>query len=127
MQSSETNDGRFLKGVNDPVDNSIKPVHNSQSRGSVITLTSNANRQFSMPHPPSEQLLVWMFAFSHCVFCVCYVTCLTIGTYAGINTWLLTLAILIAYGLWIKRCGQLVNYNCRPSEHERRIERFDVD
>lgn len=126
MKSRETNDGRFLKGVNDPVDNVIEPVHNSQSGLHVITPTLSVGQQFSVTYPASEQLLVRTLALSHCVFSIFYTACLIVGTYAGINTWLLTLALLIAYGLWITgltRCGQFTNHDCPP----RWIERSDDD
>lgn len=126
MKSPESANGRFSKGMSRPVDNAIEPVHNSQSRPRVIALTPNSDQQFSTLYPANEQLLVRTIAFSYCVFCFCYIACLTIGSYAGVNTWQLTLAFLIAYWLWIKRCGQFTNYDYRPSEHERRIERFDV-
>lgn len=126
MQSPELPNEGFSKGMSRPVDNAIEAVHNSQSGPHVITLTPHSDQQFSMLYPANEQLLVRTISFSYCVFCACYIVGLIIGTYAGVNTWLLTLAFLTAFWLWIKRCGQLTNYDYRPSKHERRIERFDV-
>lgn len=126
MQSPETGDNRFHKGAKHPVDKSIESVHNSQSGLHVITPTPSVGRQFSMTYPASEQLLVRTLALSLCIFSIFYTACLIVGTYAGINTWQLTLALLIAYGLWIAAltcCGQFTNHDCPP----RWIERSDDD
>lgn len=126
MRSADESNASFSKGANHPVNNAIEPVHNSQSRLRVSILTPHSDQQFSTLYPANEQLLVRTIAFSYFVFCACYIGGLIICTYAGVNTWLLTLAFLIAYWLWIKLCGQFTSYDYPPSEHARRIERFDV-